>query len=43
MGLGIMRERAAAMGGAARVRVEKRFGPDVHYEKMMAIYERVTA
>jgi hypothetical protein len=35
--------RAIEMGKAARVRVETHFGPDVHYEKMMAIYERVMA
>jgi glycosyltransferase involved in cell wall biosynthesis len=35
--------RAIEMGKAARARVESHFGPDVHYEKMMAIYERVTA
>ena len=31
------------MGRAARERVETHFGPDIHYEKMMAIYERVMA
>jgi glycosyltransferase involved in cell wall biosynthesis len=35
--------RAIEMGKAARVRVETHFGPDVHYEKMMAIYERAMA
>ena len=28
---------------AARERVETHFGPDVHYEKMMVIYERAMA
>jgi len=36
-------ERAAEMGRAARERVETHFGPDVHYQKMMAIYEGVMA
>jgi len=31
------------MGRAARERVETHFGPDVHYQKMMAIYEGVMA
>jgi len=33
--------RAVEMGRAARERLESRFGPDVHYEKIMAVYERV--
>jgi glycosyltransferase involved in cell wall biosynthesis len=36
-------DRAIRMGRAARERVETHFGPDVHYEKMMAIYERAMA
>jgi glycosyltransferase involved in cell wall biosynthesis len=35
--------RAIEMGKAARERVETHFGPDVHYEKMMAIYQEVMA
>lgn len=31
---------AREMGRAARDRVETHYGPNVHYEKMMAIYER---
>lgn len=34
-------DRAIAMGRAARDRVERLFGPETHYDKMMAIYERV--
>jgi glycosyltransferase involved in cell wall biosynthesis len=34
---------AMEMGKAARNRVETRFGPAVHYEKMMEIYERAAA
>jgi len=36
-------DRAVEMGRAARVRVETEFGPDVHYERVMEIYERATA
>ena len=36
-------DRAVRMGRAARERVETHFGPDVHYEKMMVIYERAMA
>ncbi|MFH1690553.1 MAG: glycosyltransferase family 4 protein [Candidatus Eisenbacteria bacterium] len=34
---------AIRMGRAARDRIETHFGPNVHYEKMMAIYERARA
>ncbi len=34
-------ERAIEMGRRARKRAESEYGPDAHYEKMMAIYERV--
>lgn len=34
---------ARGMGRAARNRIETHFGPNVHYEKMMAIYERAQA
>lgn len=37
------RNLAIGMGKAARERVETHFGPAVHYEKMMEIYERATA
>lgn len=34
-------DRALEMGRRARERAEAEYGPDAHYEKMMAIYERV--
>ncbi|HYW68997.1 MAG TPA: glycosyltransferase family 4 protein [bacterium] len=34
---------AMEMGKAARNRIETHFGPAVHYERMMEIYERATA
>ncbi len=34
-------DRAIEMGRRARTRAEAEYGPDAHYEKMMAIYERV--
>ena len=34
-------DRALEMGRRARRRAEAEYGPDAHYEKMMAIYERV--
>jgi glycosyltransferase involved in cell wall biosynthesis len=33
--------RAVEMGRAARARVEREYAPDVHYDKIRAIYERV--
>jgi glycosyltransferase involved in cell wall biosynthesis len=36
------RARAVDMGKAARARVEREYGPDRHFEQIMAIYERVT-
>jgi len=35
------RARAVEMGRAARARVEREYAPDVHYDKIRAIYERV--
>ena len=35
-------ELAFGMGRAARARAETEFNPDTHYERVMAVYERVT-